>query len=211
MQTCRDIIRSALKKLGIIRAGGQPKASDADDALLSLASFYMECITQGTFGRVFNVQMSQAGTVTAGGNQHFNILTEDVVTVDLPASLPANCWDNWRPCRDYGWGLNIPVAADENVVVPRDKSVVMVTSQYDATVRATYIYDSTVQQWLRIDTLDLNSEAPLSARSPDGLAAVLAMRIADEYGTPPTSLTVQAAGRYKTALVSNFGNSDCYC
>lgn len=210
--TCRDVITLSLKKLGVLRSGGEPKAADAGDGLASLQSFYMECITGGTFGRVYNVQMSQSGTVTAGGNQHFNVLTEDEVDVELPASLPACHWDTWRPCRDYGWGLNIPVGADENVVVPRDKSVVMVTDQF-GDARATYLYDGTVQRWLRIDTLSANDEAPLSARSLDGLASVLALRMSELFGSTLASpVTLQSANRYRAALVSNFGNADeCYC
>lgn len=210
-KTCRDTATLALKKLGVLRAGGEPQAADGADALSSLQSFYMECISQGTFGRVYNVQMSSAGTITPGGNQHINVLTEDAVSIDLPSSLPANCWDNWRPERDYGWGLNIPFAADPNIVVPRDKSVVMVTDQYGDS-RATYLYDGTVQRWLRVDVLTDNDEAPLSARSPDGLASVLAVRMTDQFGAEMLSpVTMQSANRYKVALVSNFGNADeCY-
>lgn len=212
MHTVRDVATLALKKLGVLRAGGEPKAADAADAAASLTSFYMECISQGTFGRIANVQVSNAGTITAGGNQHVNVLTEEEVSVDLPSSLPACHWDTWRPCRDYGWGLNVPIGADENVRVPRDKSVVMVTDQY-GDGRATYVYDGTVQRWLRIDTLALSDEAPLSARGFDGLASVLAMRLVDLFGDALASpMTQRAANSYRTALVTNFGNADeCYC
>lgn len=210
--TCRETVTRALKKLGVLRSSGEPKASDAADGLASLQSFYMESVTGGAFGRVFNVPISAAGTVTAGGNQHINILTEEAVEVDLPSTLPMYHWDTWRPCRDYGWGLNVPLGNDTGENVPRDKSVVMVTDKYDATRRATYVYDGTVQLWMRIDTLDLNDEAPLSARSPDGLAALLAVRIADEFGDSTLSpLTLQAANKYKRDMVTNFGNADNYC
>jgi hypothetical protein len=210
--TCGDIIRSSLRKLGVLRSGAEPKAAEAADALMSLQSFYMECVTQGTFGRVYNVQLSQAGTVTTGGNQHINVLTQDAVSIDLPASVPACHWDTWMPCRDYGWGLNVPLGADNNVAVPRDKAVVMVTDQFGDT-RATYLYDGTIQRWLRIDSLALTDEAPLSARSPDGLAAVLAGRIADDYGASATlsPLTASASARYRLTLVTNFGNADDHC
>jgi hypothetical protein len=210
--TVRDICTMALRKLGVLRAGGEMKAADAEDARVSLQSFYMECVTQGTFGRVFSVVMSAANTVTAGGNQHFNITTEDTVTVDLPSTLSANHWETWRPCRDYGWGLNVPVGADQNVITPRDKSVVMVTNEF-ADTRATYIYDDTIQRWMRIDTLALTDEAPLSARSVDGLSAVMALRLVDYFGDSLISpATVQAAKQYRVALVTNFGVADdCYC
>lgn len=212
MKTVRDIGTLALRKLGVLRSGGEMKAADAQECLDSLTSFYNECIGMGTFGRVWNVPISTAGTITSGANQHINVLTEDAVTVDLPTTLPACHWDTWRPCRDYGWGLNVPLGGDTGLNVPRDKSVVMVTDQFGAG-RATYIYDGTVQRWMRVDTLALTDEAPLSARGADGLAAVLAMRLVDQFGDALASqMTLQAANRYRTALVTNFGVADdCYC
>lgn len=210
-KTANDIATLALKKLGVLRGGGEPKAADAADALASLQSYYMECVTGGAFGRVYNVVMSSAGTVTAGGNQHFNVTTEDEVTVDLPATLPACHWDTWMPCRDYGWGLNVPLGSDQNVVVPKDKSVVMVTDQYGDS-RATYLYDGTVQRWMRIDTLAGTDEAPLSARNPDGLASLLAARISDLFGLEVSPLTFQSANKFRMQMVTNYGNAeDAYC
>lgn len=212
MATTRDICTMALRKLGVLRAGGEMKAADAEDARVSLQSFYMECITGGAFGRVFNVVMSAPGDVTASGNQHFNVTTDEEVNIDLPSTLPANHWETWRPCRDYGWGLNIPVGADQNVVMPKDKSVVMVTDQFGEG-RATYVYDGTIQRWMRIDTLALTDEAPLSARSVDGLAAVMAVRLVDYFGDSLMSpATVQAARQYRLKMVTNYGSGDDdYC
>lgn len=206
--TCRDICTRTGRKLGLLRSGGELKAADAADMLASLQSWYMESVTGGAFGRVTDISISIAGDVTAGGGQHINILTEGTVTVDLPASVAPCYWDTWRPCRDYGWGLSVPFGNDSNVTVPRDKAVVMVTNQYTEE-RATYVYDGTIQRWLRIDTLTLNNEAPLSARNPEGLAALLAMRVADEFGENTLSqLTVMAANKYKLAIVSNYGVGD---
>lgn len=212
MHTVRDVATLAGKKLGLIRSGGELKAADAADMAASLQSFYMDGISSGMFGKVGNVQISQGSDITAGTNQHINVLTEDAVTIDLPASLPYGCWESWRPCRDYGWGLNIPVGADQNVRVPRDLSVVMVTDQYGDS-RATYLYDGTIQRWLRIDTLGLNDEAPLSARNYDGLASLLAVRTVDLFGDNLLSpATVRAGNRYQIALVSRHGvDDDCYC
>lgn len=208
--TCRDIATRALRKLGVIRAGAEPKAADAADALASLQSYYMECVTGGAFGRVVNIPLSTAGTVTAGGNQHINVLVDDTVTVDLPSTLPTYHWDTWEPCRDYGWGLNVPFGGTDGDNVPPDKSVVMVTDKFTPATRAVYVYDGTVQLWMRVDTLTDNDEAPLSARNSDGLSALLAFRLADEFGDGSLSaLTIQAANRYKLAMVMSYGTGEC--
>jgi hypothetical protein len=210
--TVRDVCTKAFRKLGVLRAGGEMRAADAEDARASLQSFYLECISKGSFGRVQDIAFSRSGTFTSGTNQHIIVVTEDEVQIDLPSTLPADCWWNWKPWRDYGWGLNIPMGGDPSVAVPRDRSVVSVTSQY-SDIRATYIYDGTAQRWMRVDVLELNDEAPLSARGADGLAAVLAIRLSEEFGSSLISpVTLQAANSYKTALVTHYGvGDDCYC
>lgn len=209
MHTVGDVIRLSLKKLGVLRSGGEPTSSDAADGLASLASWYQECISKGTFGRVGNVVVTQAGEATAYPNVHVNEMVSGV-TINLPDTVPYNFWYTWRPCRDYGWGLNVPLGGDPSMVVPRDKSVIQVTSKLNDE-RATYIYDATVQRWMRIDNLTLTSEAPLSARGYDGLASVLAVRLIDLFGAElVTPTTIQAANSYRTALVTNHAvNEEC--
>ena len=209
--TVRDVATLALRKLGVLRAGGVPTAADAEEARASLISWYMEQVTGGAFGRVYNVLANAAGTVTPHPNIHVNINTEDAVTVDLPATVPYYYWDTWMPDRDYGWGLNIPLGGDNGENVPRDKGVVIVSSRYDEALRATYIYDGTVQKWFRVDSLTLTDEAPLSARGVDGLASVLALRMSELFGSELASpVTVRSANRYSLALVTNHGNPDTY-
>lgn len=208
MQTTRDVINSALRKLGILRAGGSASDGAATDALSSLSSWYQEIITNGTCGRIENIPIGAATTATTGANQHINVLTDEAVNLTLPVTVPYAYWDTWMPCRDYGWGLNVPLGGNSGDNVPPDKSVVRITDQFGFG-RATYIYDAPVQRWMRIDALTLDDEAPLSARGPDGLAAVLATRLVAEYGDALLSAaTLQAANRYRLALVNSY-NGGC--
>lgn len=208
MHTVGDVVRLALKKLGVLRSGGEPTTSDAADSAASLISWYQECINKGTFGRVGNLVVSQAVEATAYPNVHINE-TVSGVTIELPDTVPYDYWYTWRPCRDYGWGLNVPLGGEPTSNVPRDKSVIMVTSKLNDT-RATYLYDGTIQRWMRLDNLVLTSEAPLSARGYDGLASLLATRLIDLFGAELLSpATIQSANSYKIALVTNHGNQEC--
>lgn len=211
-QTVRDICTKAFRKLGVLRAGGEMKTADAEDARVSLQSFLMECVTAGTFGRVRDVLIAQPSTVTAGENQHVNIASAGVVTVDLPSTVAVDYWAYCNPVGDYSWPLNEAAYYSSEVRAPRDRSVVMVTNR-DQPERPVYVFDGTIQRWMRLDVLTLNDEAPLSARNSDGLASVLAVRLADEFGATLLSPgTLQAANRYKTALVMHYGaGEDCYC
>jgi hypothetical protein len=210
----RDVATTALRKLGVLRSGGVPSAGDAEDARLSLQSWYAECIDGGTFGRVWNIPVSRTGSVTPYPNQHVNVLTDDPVTVTPPSTVAYDYWNTWMPSRDYGWGLNVPLGGDTGYNVPRDKAVVMVTYQAsapDAAMRLVYVYDGTIQRWMRVDTLTLDDEAPLSARGFDGLASLLAIRLTDQFGEELLgAASVRAANRYKLALVTNYGNGEDY-
>lgn len=205
----RDVCTLALRKLGVLRAGGTPTSADAETARLSLESWYAEAITQGTFGRVYNVVVATPQTVTPYPNMHVSATTDDVI-VDLPQTVPADYWWTYQPCRDYGWGKFVPLGGDPEVIVPRDKAIVQVTSSTNNT-RLTYIFDRTNQRWMRTDTIALEDEAPLSARGIDGLASLLAMRMTEYFGPELLSpITQQSANRYKVALVTNYGNEeDC--
>ena len=204
----RDVCTLALRKLGVLRAGGVPTSADAETARLSLESWYAEAINQGTFGRVYNVAITKSGSVTPGQSMHVNVTTDEEVSIDLPATMQRDFWSTWRPCRDYGWGLHVPVGGDPGLNVPRDKSVVIVTDQFGAG-RATYVYDGTVQRWMRTDTITLQDEAALSARGMDGLASILAIRLTDQFGSELAGpQTLRSANSYKTALVCNFGNEE---
>jgi len=204
--TARAIINLALKKLGVLRAGGEASAADAADALSALLSFYSEKIEGGAFGRVCMIPVLKPGELTAGSNMHLNVLTDEEVNIELPATVPYGYWRTWMRGRDYGWGLNIPLGGDTGQNVPRDKSVVRITDQFGPG-RATYVYDAPVQRWMRVDLLSLTDEAPLSARNPDGLASVLATRIVDQFGdTLLSPFTLKSANTYLTALVTNYGS-----
>lgn len=210
----RDVVATSLRKLGVLRSGGVPSAGDAEDARVSLQSWYAECITAGTFGRVQNIPVSIAGSVTPYPNQHVSVLTDGAVVITPPTTVAYDYWYTWMPSRDYGWGKNVPLGADSGYNVPRDKSVVMVTYQStspDAAVRAVYVYDGTIQRWMRVDTITLDDEAPLSARGFDGLASLLAIRLTDQFGEELLgAASVRAANSYKLALVTNYGNDEEY-
>lgn len=213
--TFRDVITLALKKLAVVRGNGTPKAQDAADALASLSSFYAEIISNGTCGRVYEFPVTNGYDNKGMPNTHYAVMNDDVVNVELPDTVPTSWWGTWVPSRDYGWGLNIPYA--DGVTTPRDLGVVRITRKDDEET-ATYIYDSPVQRWVRVDNLlvgdqedVLGRDCPLAMRNTDGLASLLAMRIADQFGQDLLSpLTIRSANAFKVALVTKMGGQDRY-
>lgn len=182
--TCRDVIRLAQKKQGVIRAGGEPTAADASDMLESLKSFYKELITQGAFGQVRSVIAST--DVTAGVGQHIANTGATPIVVTLPLM------DEW-------WWFEPTTPADLSVVVSTDLT----------DVRLTHLYDAQIQRWIDLETMTLDTEAPLSSRGYDGLASVLAVRTSDLFGDSLMNIqTVKSANSFKLALVSRHGVLD---
>lgn len=182
--TCRDVITLAMKKLGVLRSGGEPKAADAADALASLQSFYFECITQGTFGRVTSIIAT--ADLTAYPGQHINNTDSGTITVTLPTTS------------EWWWTDPVP---------PADLSVIRSTDLSDT--RLTHFYDGQTQRWVSIETLALEDEAPLSSRGYDGLASVLAVRLVDLFGDSLLSArTMKSANSFMLALVSRHGIGD---
>lgn len=77
---------------------------------------------------------------------------------------------------------------------PNDLAVIGV----NATTWQYYIYDGA---WFETTNLALTSTAPLASRGADGLAALLAMRIAETYGIAVPAVTVDRAHGFVSGLM----------
>ena len=54
--------------------------------------------------------------------------------------------------------------------------------------------------WVRLDSLTQDSEAPLSNRNEDGLAALVAVELAEQFGAQIGPVTAQKARRFQAQL-----------
>lgn len=76
---------------------------------------------------------------------------------------------------------------------------------FDVAGRRAYVWDRNA--WVRLDSLEPSDEAPLSARSPNGLAACLAVLYAEEFGGQPTAAAMRQCMVFKSALSFKFGST----
>jgi hypothetical protein len=182
----------ALRKLGRLGAGREPRTADQADVLAALQGLYRFWIDTGTFGRLADV--IPLADITAGENQRI-IRDETVITVTLPEYVPAFC----DPL-PYGalWPAQVSSNRDYANRPPHDGSVVQIKDTVAGNVES-WIYDGTRREWVNIDALQLDEEAP---RSGDyhGLAACLAAEIADEFGAELGVATQGQAARFVTTL-----------
>lgn len=190
MATCRLIVSMALRKLGRLGAGREPRTPDQTDVLAALQGLYRSWIEAGTYGRLMDV--IPLADMTAGENQRI-IRDATVITVTLPEYVPA--YDNPLP---YGALWQPTSAVDHANRPPRDGSVIQLKDTVAGNVES-YIYDGTLREWINIDALQLDEEAPRSG-DPHGLAACLAAEVADEFGAEMGAATQRQAVRYTVAM-----------
>lgn len=205
MTSCRDIVNGALRKLGKLGAGREPRLADSTDALEALRGLYRQLITSGAFGRLQDV-IPTGAEYTAGENQRIFRNSDVTLEINLPETVP-----NWYPCgpRPYDEECATYVAnpTDRNVRPPRDCSIVSVVDAFTAQT-VTYLYDGQQKLWIGLDDLALTDEAPLGYRDPEGLKAALAMSIVDEFGGQIGQATARLAGMFLTGLVTRSSFSD---
>ena len=203
MATARDITNGALRKIGKLAGGREPRTQDASDALEALRGLYRQLINSGAFGRLRDVVPTGAA-YTAGENERVFRNSDVTLTIDLPELVRRDL-----PCGPLPYDEEeayYPNSVIDNAMrPPRDCSVVVISDAFTAqTVH--YIYDGQQRLWTPIDGLELDSVAPLSFRDPEGLKCLLATQINDEFGGQLGEMTMRMSANFQTALVTRFSS-----
>lgn len=178
---CLKLITRAMRIIGVVAGGDTPQEAEAADALETLIGIYRRMITEGTFGELSDAIPTT--DYTACENQRVIRNSISVGDITLPDTINDN--GSIRP--------------------PRDGSVIIITDVFSNTTNE-YIYDGAVKSWVALTDLQLTSNAPLVNRDLIGLAAILAIELAPEYGQQPDQFTVQNAARFNMGLTHNWSN-----
>lgn len=216
MATCRATVNTALRKLGRLAAGREPRQADAQDALDALRGLYTAWVSSGAFGRLCDVVPTGTSYTATGNERVFRTKGVDALSVNLP-ELVADGWVNdfGRDAPYYGTTVTISDDGDTTTVTvapsqplgyckpPRDGAVVSISDAVCGQTKS-YLYDGTIKKWQGLDDLALDAEAPRSSADPQGLAACLAVEIADQFGVEVMPATLAQASRFKSAMVNRF-------
>lgn len=199
MATARFIVNGALRKLGRLGAGREPRLADSEDTLAALRGLYQAWIASGVFGRLADVV--PLSDYTAGENQRIFRTEDNVLEITLPALVPmyANPLPYDRERSAYYTNYE---QVDGNNRPPRDGAVVQIVDDTTGAM-ATYIYDGTMKRWQPIEAMSLDDEAPRSTSDPEGLKALLALEVADQFGAEISSTLSLQAARYTNALITS--------
>lgn len=108
---------------------------------------------------------------------------------------------------DYTARPNERIYCDGTVTLPdlteddkRVPDLACVTYQDENTDGAWRSYVSDRGDWVRLDSLTQDSEAPLSKRNEEGLSALVAVEIAEQFGREAGATTLQKARRFQAQL-----------
>lgn len=217
MATARFVVNTALRKLGVLASGREPRLSDQTDALDALRSMYGSWVASGAFGRLRDV-VPTGTQYTSAGNERIFRESADVMTVVLPelVSEVSHADYGHEPVRYYGTTVTVSTVGNETIIdvkpsqpigyalPPRDGSVVVISDRIGGETR-TWIYDGTTKRWESPDMIVLDDEAPRSSADVQGLASMLALEIADQFDASVPDATVRQASRYQTQMVARFG------
>lgn len=222
MPTARFVVNTALRKLGVLASGREPKLSDATDALDALRAMYGSWIASGAFGRLRDVVPTGTQYVTPGNERIFRE-TAAVMEVILPELVSEISHADYghEPVRYYGTTITISTVGDTTTVdvkpsqpigyalPPRDGAAVVISDRIGGETQL-WLYDGTVKRWQSPQFMTLDDEAPRSDADVQGLASMLALEIADQFDAAVPDATVRQASRYQQQMITRFGmRRDC--
>lgn len=193
--TVRDIVKGALRKLGVLAVSREPTGAQAQAALGALQSLYRELVGQGSFGRFTDVLVTTT-PYNARENERVVCDLESGVTVNLPETITESLlralpvYDPSAP--DYGR------ASCETLPRPPRDGACIIVADVNSSYEKYYLYDANRAYWVLIDDLTLDSRAPLANRNENGLKAMLASRMASDFGVqvPPVVASETNTFRY---------------
>lgn len=174
MATCREVIDRAYLKAKVRARGDTASAEETADAMISLQAIYDEMIGLSVFGRLTEVIIEAA--YEAGENERIYNTTGGALTVTLPQTVVDSFTGETRP--------------------PKDRAIVVVVED----PAEAYLYEAPLGSWVALTALVEATYAPLSVRSLDGLASVLAVRLMEENGVEPGPVLANSSNVFRSMI-----------
>ncbi|MBJ7410126.1 MAG: hypothetical protein JHD15_07130 [Phenylobacterium sp.] len=153
--TNSDIVRRALRLIGVVAAGQEPTGADQSDAMERLQSIVMDLPGLVLNGRWREKAVNAAYTAEEGRR----------ITVTLPGdvTLPTTITPTG--------GCTRP---------PLDLARVWIQGAADNA--GLWVFVASLGEWRQVDGLEIGGDFPFGGEDVDGVTAQLAVAMADEYG-----------------------------
>lgn len=176
----RTLITRALKKLKVLAAGENPSDGETQDCLQYVLDYYKSACAFGVNGAKIDKYIE--ADYTASDENERLTLANDTIVITLPNYITISN-DTKRPIKDGAMTV-------VNVIGQGIKNI--------------YIYDAHLAKWIDINALTLDSDALYSERLGNGLVALIARLIADEFGVELTQSIISESIEFENALAREF-------
>lgn len=192
---CLQLITRSLRMLRVTGGVREVPANMTAPALEILQSLILSLP-----GSTHWTEVEAAAAYTAGENERIRVTVAGSVTITVPSAVSSAhgvlyCCDQVEL-----------VCSGGSDRAPRDGARVQIcTISGGATTEATYRYCADRGEWLRADSLVLTSTVPVNADLEDGLAALLAVRLADEFGRDLRPVTAAMAADTRMRMRGRYG------
>jgi hypothetical protein len=182
--TTTDVIRRALRFLGVLSAGKVPTGSMLKDGLESLQSLVLAL--PGLLHNGVWREVAVTGAYTAREGDRCTVSGSGAVT--LPTTVDTCIIDDCTPA-----GGSVATRP------PMDLAKAQISGSVGNA--GIWLYSASKAKWLQADALTAASEVPFGEEDVQGLAAQLAVNMMDEYGDQ------QAMSDRTTTLAGNSAKS----
>jgi len=178
MTTCRDVIKSAYRRSGVMAAGVNLNASQANIGMERLIGLYQTLIEGGMFGRVCDKYID---TVTYTAEEGQRVYKSVASTVTIPPTVV-----------DTGTGLTRQ---------PLDLAFIIIVDPVSGEPEY-WLFDRMRGQWAAIHDLTLTAQAPLTPRFDEQIKDLLAEALLEETGQPTPGELLRRVGRARMTLAT---------
>lgn len=181
MSTPLDIVRRALRAMGVLKSGREPSGADLNDGIEKLQSVVLQF--PGLLHNAAWCDVAVASAYTAKVGNRCAVSGAGAVT--LPTTVTDCLTGQSRP--------------------PRDMARVQILGDVDNA--GIWVFSATKNAWGRIDNITVdtaNEEFAFGPEDDEGIAAILAVNWVDEYGAEVSARTVALAQIATASLRSRF-------
>jgi hypothetical protein len=180
-----DIICRAMRRLGVLAGGSLPRDTEQTDTLETLRAIYRRLINEGVSGPLRDVAPTTT-SYTARENERIFRNSLTTTSIEFPESIDDGCGGSR---------------------LPRDASVIVVSDEFTGQT-VDWVYEAATRTWVPVDGLTLTSPALFARRDPNGLACMLAVELADEFGQQPSEIVIRNAVRWQMSITHNWSQED---
>ncbi len=177
--TCRDIIRDALRELGVIAPGDELNVDDIEVGIVRLQTTTLALVE----GRGPWTTVDVVDDYAPAEGERVRVSQGASVTITLPDTV------------DGGGGQRR---------APLDGARIAVVG----TTQGVFLYRADLNAWVQADALSVDSQVPFNAVHHGGLAALLAVSLANAWPSRPTPTppTLKRAADARAELMFAVGN-----